>query len=261
MAEIKPIRLALKDAGDLTKLNAESEPPLTARFAPVATAIHHAYQLRMSESALRAGDAVALVAAVADFLEVSERLDAEYGSDATLPLEDVDHAADEALRAATELDSWLDRFDIADERPRLYAVMIGIGWWAMRHALPIYSSAPLVHALAMRANGAQSRQETAATYAMMQGFIAHLAPQLAADLEQSNPERPWRLLNLNFAITAIRSGDAALMRHAFDTLNQHLPAERAGFYAEAAALAAQPDFPAESRALIELEHARWTARH
>src|SRR5258706_68768 len=102
---------------------------------------------------------------------------------------------------------------------------------------------------------------TAAAYALMQGFIAHLAPQLDADLERSNPERPWRLLNLNFAITAIRTGDAALMRFAFDTLNNHLPDERAGFYEEACALASQPGFLPETRALIEAEHARWSRVH
>ena len=72
---------------------------------------------------------------------------------------------------------------------------------------------------------------------------------------------PWRILNLNFTITAIRTGDAAMIRFAFDTLNRHLPDERAGFYAEAFTLSGQPGFPADTRSLIEAEVSRWTQVH
>ena len=259
MAEIKPIRLALKDA---SVLNPPAETPLSTRFSNLAAAVNSAYRERFGASAaLGANDAIALVAAISEFIEVSERLDFEYGADGALPLEDAGEAADEALRASTELDRWLDRFDLASHRGELQAVILGIGLWAMRHDLPLRTTEAVVNALATRSNEAQSTQETAAAYALMQGFIIHLAPQLKADLERSNPERPWRMLNLNFAITAIRSGDAALMRYAFDTLNTYLPDERAGFYQEAYTVASQPGFPLDTRALIETELARWTRAH
>jgi hypothetical protein len=60
----------------------------------------------------------------------------------------------------------------------------------------------------------------------MQGLIAHVAPTLGADLERSDPERPWRVLHANLAITAIRTEDAALMAFAFDALDRALPDER-----------------------------------
>ena len=259
MTEIKPIRLALKDA---SVLNAPADTPLSARFSKLAAAVNSAYQERASASGnLGVNDAIALVAAVSEFIEISERLDFEYGTDGALPLEDADEAADEALRASTELDAWLVRFDLATHRSELHAVILGIGIWAMRHELPLQTTEAIVNALATRSNEAQSKQETAAAYALMQGFIIHLAPALKADLERSNPERPWRMLNLNFAITAIRSGDAALMRYAFDTLNSHLPDERVGFYEEACTVASQPGFPLDTRALIEAEHAKWARVH
>ena len=255
---VQPIHLVLKDA---SALNAPTELGLSQRFTPLASAVNAAYRERFGGAQLGANDAIALAAAVGDFLAVCAQLDAEYGADNTLPVQDAGDAADEALRCATELDAWLDRFELSSGRPTLYAVMLGIGLWAMRHQLPLSSPEPIVNALAFRANEASTKQDTAAAFAMMQGFIAHLAPGLDADLERSNPERPWRLLNLNFAITAIRTGDAALMRFAFDTLNAHLPEERAGFYEEACALAAQPGFPMEARGLIEAEHARWKRVH
>jgi hypothetical protein len=45
----------------------------------------------------------------------------------------------------------------------------------------------------------------------MHGVIDNVRPRLGADLERSNPERPWRILHANLAITAIRTEDAVLI--------------------------------------------------
>ena len=91
------------------------------------------------------------------------------------------------------------------------------------------------------------------------GIARHLAPRLAPDLERSNPERPWRILHANLAITAIRTEDPALMDHAFDALDGALPDERAAFYAEALALALAPGVAATVRERIAARHLKWTA--
>jgi hypothetical protein len=257
--EIKPIRFMSNAEQESTD---DALASLDEHFRAVATAIQHLYRERVAATAGgTANDAIALLAIVGDFLGVMARLDRQYGADGTLPIEDAPDAVDEALRALAELESWLIRFALHEHFPRMHAIEIGIGYWAMRHGLPVYVVEPIVNALAEQSNAAVSRQETAAVFAMQQGFIRHFSPALQADLERSNPQRPWRLLNLNFAITAIRAGDAALMRYAFDTLNTHLPDERAGFYAEARALSCQPGFPDETKRLIEAEFARWTRPH
>jgi hypothetical protein len=258
MAEIKPIRLALHDANDLSP---PAEPLLGERFAPIAAALAAACRQRSAGSSGSAGEATILATLIDDFLAVAARLDGEYGHDRSLPIADVADAADEALRALAELQAWLPRLDLSAHRAGLDAVTLGIGLWAMRHDLTLTTPEPLVNALAHRANEATTTQETAALYAMTQGLIAHFSPRLQADLERSNPERPWRLLNLNFAITAIRTGDTALMRFAFDTLKQNLPDESGGFFQEAHSVATLPGFPAESRALIEAELAQLSGVH
>ena len=67
-----------------------------------------------------------------------------------------------------------------------------------------------------------------------------------------------------FALT-IRTGDPAMMKFAFATLESHLPDESDGFYAEALTLARQPGFPAETCAVIEAaklaNSAGWTRLH
>jgi hypothetical protein len=108
----------------------------------------------------------------------------------------------------------------------------------------------------VRSNAARGKTELAAIFGVMQLLAAHLAPRLAADLERSNPERPWRILHINLAITAIRSEDPQLIAQAFDALDRALPDERASFYAEALALALSPRVDPAVRHLIEERHAR-----
>ena len=118
---------------------------------------------------------------------------------------------------------------------------------------------PVVNALATRSNRASGKPEIAAVFGLMQGLIAHVAPRLAADLERSNPERPWRVAHVNFAITAVRTEDPAMIDFAFDALDAALPDERAGFYAEALALALAPRIAAVVRERIEARQLKWSS--
>ena len=128
--------------------------------------------------------------------------------------------------------------------------------WAIRHQVALVFPESVVNALAQRSNRAASKQELAAVFGLMQGVIAHVGPQLSADLERSNPERPWRILHANLAITAIRTEDPVLIDFAFDALDAALPGERAGFYAEALALALAPGVAPVVRERIETRHSR-----
>ena len=181
--ETKPVRMMI-NAGLDTKDDALAS--LGEHFRRVAAAVKTGFGERYPGPAAgrKADDAISLLAVVGDFLAVMARLDHEYGSDRTLPIEDAPEAVDEALRALTELESWLIRFGLSDQLVSVQTLEIGIGYWAMRHGLPISAVAPIVNALAAQSNAADSKQETAAVYAMMQGFISHFSPAQAADLER-----------------------------------------------------------------------------
>ena len=258
--DIKPIRLLFNKGLETAADESSDYASMRNRFDALAASVNDAYRQRFGGAA-SPSDAIGLLAIVGDFLPLMQGLDSQYGADNELPLDDIADAVDESMRCLAELEVWLDRLSLDDDKPAIHDLQLGLAYWAMRHNVSIRAAEPIVNALAIRANMATTRQDTAALYAMMQGLLAHLSSALKADLERSNPERPWRLLNLNFAITAIRTGDAAMIRHAFDALNENLPDERTGFYAEACALAAQPGFPAETHKLIEAEHRRWTQVH
>lgn len=139
-------------------------------------------------------------------------------------------------------------------------LVIAVALWALRHRVEITAVGPVVNALAERSNRARDRRELAAVFSLMQAVIDNVRDRLGADLERSDPERPWRVLHANLAITAIRSEDPALLDAAFDALDAALPDERATFYAEALALALAPGIAKAVRDRVEERHRRWTAR-
>ena len=185
---------------------------------------------------------------VAAHLKTFEALDRQYGGSAPLPVEGAGDLVDAAL---TTLAALQDSAEFAD-------LAVGIALWAVRHGVAFRAVEPVANALALRSNRAASAQELAAVFGLMQGLIAHVEPQLGADLERSNPERPWRILHANFAITAIRTEDPGLMDYAFDALERALPDEAASFYSEALARAMNPRIAAAVRERIEARHLKWT---
>jgi hypothetical protein len=193
----------------------------------------------------RALDATGRVEALRRRLAALEAIDRQYGSHAPITLENADELVDAIL-------SDLAHFPAG-------AIVLGIALWAIRHQVSLRVVEPVVNALAEESNRAQSKQDLAAAFGLMQGVIAHVRPQLAPDLERSNPERPWRLLHVNLAITAIRTEDPDMIEFAFDALEAALPDERAGFFAEALALALAPGIGDDVRNRIERRHLKWTA--
>lgn len=180
------------------------------------------------------------------WLRTLEALDRQYGGSGALPVEDATELVSAILSA------------LAAGGAEVAELTLGVALWAMRHEVPIEVVEPVANALAARSNAAASKQELSAVFGLMQGLIAHVTPRLATDLERSNPERPWRILHANFAITAIRTEDPQLMGYAFDALDAALPDERAGFYSEALALALSARVAPEVRGALEARHRKWT---
>lgn len=186
-----------------------------------------------------------------------ESIDRQYGGQAALPLDEAPGLVAAALTAVAHLENDARRARAGERLAELAELAIGVALWAIRHGVAIDVVEPVANALALRSNIARGKPELSAVFGLMQGVIAHVAPMLAPDLERSNPERPWRILHANLAITAIRTEDPALMAHAFDALDGALPDERAGFYAEALALAMNPRVPEAVRRAVESRHQRW----
>ena len=189
-------------------------------------------------------------------LKTLDAIDRQYGGNGALPLEGVDEVAGAAITDLAHLESDCRR-EGHDVSLLLADLVVGVALWAVRHEVPIAAPEPVTNALALMSNAAGGKSELSAVFGVMQGIIDNMRPALYADLERSNPLRPWRLLHVNLAITAVRTEDPAMMQYAFDAIDAALPDERAGFYAEALALALAPNVAPEVRDRIQERHRRW----
>lgn len=191
------------------------------------------------------------------YLRNLEAIDRQYGGSRPLPLEGLEELLAATLTELAHAERDLGRGASPEARRDVADLTIAVALWAIRHDVALAPAEPVANALAARSNAAAGKAELAAVFGLMQGVIAHVAPRLAADLERSNPERPWRILHVNYAITAIRTEDPALMKAAFDALDEALADERAGFYAEALAVSLGPRIAPEVRESIEARHRKW----
>ena len=189
-------------------------------------------------------------------LKTLDAIDRQYGGNGPLPLEGVDEVVGAAITDLAHLESDCRR-EGHDVSLLLADLVVGVALWAVRHEVPIAAPEPVTNALALMSNAAGGKSELSAVFGVMQGIIDNMRPALYADLERSNPLRPWRLLHVNLAITAVRTEDPAMMQYAFDAIDAALPDERAGFYAEALALALAPNVAPEVRDRIQERHRRW----
>ena len=192
-------------------------------------------------------------------LDTLQALDRHHGGSGPLAVEGVEELVSAILTDLAHVEAAASRSGDDALVAGVADFLLGVALWAVRHEVALDPVEPVVNALAHRANAARSRQELSAVFGLTQGVIAHVAPRLQADLERSNPERPWRILHANLAITAIRTEDPALVDFAFDALDRALPDERAAFYAEALARALAPGIDTQVRERIRARHLKWTA--
>lgn len=190
-------------------------------------------------------------------LATLESIDRQYGGTGPLPLEDAGELAAATLADLARLESDC-RHEGGDIMLAVAHLTVGAALWAVRHGVVLTVPEPVTNALAHISNAAGSKAELSAVFGVMQGVIDNVRPALEADLERSNPQRPWRLLHVNLAITGVRTEDTRLMELAFDALDAALPDERAAFYAEALSLAMGPKVASAVRNAIEGRHERWS---
>jgi hypothetical protein len=189
-------------------------------------------------------------------LTTLEAIDRQYGGTGALPLEDAGELVAATLTDLARLENDC-RHEGEDIVLAIARLTVAVALWAVRHEVALTVAEPVTNALAHLSNAAGSKAELSAIFGVMHGIIGNVAPALEADLERSNPQRPWRLLHVNLAITAVRTEDSHLMELAFDALDGALPDERASFYAEALSLAMGPKVAANVREAIERRHGRF----
>jgi hypothetical protein len=221
---------------------------LASHFTPICAAVGQRGQQRMADAFVRS-DMAEPLRALPECLDMMRRLDAAHGVEAQLP-DGAQELLGRTLDLAAQLAGALQRLDLPLLAAPLMQGIVGIGCWGRNHGLPSARPELIAHALAVVANAGDGRAASSAHCALMQAFADDLVAELGKDEERSNPQRPWRILHLNLALTAIRSEDLQVMGAAFARMRDRLPAEAPAFFAEMLQLADRVGLPEPTRAML-----------
>ncbi len=140
--------------------------------------------------------------------------------------------SDYGLSLLNQLGDWCDQLELTDSRQALDEVIVTLGVWAARHLGPLHTLEPIVNALSKVANSTTDPAFLAELSHVYREIADAVAPTIKQDLDKSNPGRPWRILNLNYAIVATRSHQVDIMEQAYDLLIMRLPEDAPGFFSE-----------------------------
>jgi len=230
------------------------------------TLLHAAIADHFSEiTAQTAGDSATdetpeqLMAGMEQAIDVMERADADAAvkqGEAVLSAAEITEIGDFALGLLRAL---VDRVETASGRQDrdLTRLAIPISLWIARQGGHINKLELVVNSLAAWANELRDTQQIAELVRVIREIIDAASDEIRKDLEQTNPLRPWRILNLNYGIVATRSHDPALMDEAFAVLVENLPQDARAFFREGMQQMDVVGYPEEVREVVEKYDRMW----
>jgi hypothetical protein len=200
-----------------------------------------------------------LLAGMDQAIEVMERADADAAvkpGEAVLSDEEITEIGDFALGL---LEAIVDRVETVSGRQErdLTRLAIPISLWVARHGGHVSKLELVVNSLAAWANELRDTLQITELVRVIREIIDAASDEIRQDLEQTNPMRPWRILNLNYGIVATRSHDPALMDEAFAVLVENLPQDARAFFREGMQQMDAVGYPREVREVVEKYDRMW----
>ena len=200
-----------------------------------------------------------LLAAMEQAIDVMERADADKATrngKMVLSATDVTEIGDYALGL---LEAIVERVEsVSGHQSReLSRLAIPIALWIAQHGGHINKLELVVNSLAAWANELQDTIQIADLVGVIRQIIDATSAEVSQDLDQSNPMRPWRIINLNYGIVATRSHDPTLMEEAFALLVKNLPQDARAFFREGMQQMDSVGYPEEVREVVERYQQMW----
>jgi len=200
-----------------------------------------------------------LLAAMRQAIDVMQRADADTaatGEARVLQSDEISEIGDYTLNLLGEITTRLEKVTSRDNRD-LIRLAVPVALWIGRHGGRIRNLELAVNSLASFANEISDTVQLAELTRVIHEIIDYTADEIIQDLEQTNPMRPWRILNLNYGIVATRSHDTALMEQAYDELVKNLPYDARQFFREGMQQMDIVGYPQEVRAVVEKYDNMW----
>jgi len=159
--------------------------------------------------------------------------------------------ADHGLGLLNQLNDWAIRLDCDEAQKIFTGLCIPVALWCARQNISLSQLEPVVNALTKLANNTQDTRLLGEISDAVGVIINSVAPGIKQDLDKSNPDRPWRVLNLNHGIVATRTHDPKRMEAVFEQLLYRLPEDAGEFFREGMEQMDRIDYPQHVRTVMQ----------
>ena len=204
-----------------------------------------------------------IVPAMLQAIDVMQRGDADFATqsqqpdgEAPLSPEEITEIGDYTLSLLEALVS-NEQAVTGHQNRELMRLAIPVCVWVANHGGQLQHIELAVNSLAGYANELKDMLQLAELCRVMAKIIHAVTDEIRHDLEQTNPMRPWRILNLNYGIVATRSHDTALMEQAYAALVKNLPHDARQFFREGMQQMDIIGYPDEVRAVVQKYDQLW----
>lgn len=229
-------------------------------FTEASAAVLQAFN---SSNTQASGDATPaqLIDAINQFFIIYEKLGSKHSENSLIKKTDISQIGDETINCLIELGTWAERFDLQHEKAMLDEIALAATHWVIRHQGEIRSLEAIVNMLAAKANRTSDTAVLSSLFHVMYDVIEHTSPELKSDPDKSDPSRPWRMFNFNFAIVATRTMNKDLMIKAFDTLGRNLPEDCPDFFEEGLKQSEKAVYGSEIKTIMAEYFKKWATLH
>jgi len=189
-----------------------------------------------------------IITALQQVFDIAEAVDAQ---DQTLKTDEITDIGEQGLVLIDDLVFKLTSQAFESEKQDVEQVALVIAQWVIMHQGSLTNIQSIVNALAYLANALQDKAALSQLAAFM-GQVAHACSDaIKHDLDNSNPMRPWRIMNINRGIVATRSHDLDLIRNVFAELIEAIPMDAPEFFKEGMSEMVQQNYPQPVREVMQ----------
>ncbi len=146
--------------------------------------------------------------------------------------EEIHNLTEYAFDLIQQMMRWAEWLKLNDTRSTLDDLLITTCIWCIRHIGAIREIDEVVNALSKISNNSADPEFLANLSQIYREIADAVAPEIKQDLDNSQPNRPWRILNLNYGIVATRSYNTDIMEEAFGQLLLRFPEDARSFFQE-----------------------------
>lgn len=202
-----------------------------------------------------------LIEAIKQFFLIQEKLLDQHAENNPITQDNITQIGEQTISCLIELGAWAERMNLDQEKSILEEIALAAAHWVIKNQGEIRSLDLIVNLLAAKANHTADPTVLSALFHVMNDVMEHTSPEIKSDPDKSDPGRPWRMLNFNFAIVATRTKNRELMLKAFDTLGRNLPEDCPQFFEEGLQQSQKAGYGTEIKSIMAEYFKKWTTLH